>query len=402
MVEARISSRRARVLWITANFPPEIGGLQVYAERLTDGLAAYCQVGLVTAAHHARPHDRAIVHFPVASITVPGGPAGWQEANDEVAAVIAEFGPDIVHFASANEAIFRPVIGRSLPVVASVHGNDLTAPWQRTPGRNPLRCILEGLNACDRIIAVSYHTAGLVRRWGAKAPTTVLRSGCDLDFFQPAPPSGDATRLRYRLPAGLPILLTVARLVPRKGHLVIAEAIARLTSPVSWLVVGDGPIRASLEDAVARAGTTDRVRLTGEVSREELRSIYQSCDLFVLTPEERRIGDRYDSEGFGLVFLEAGACGKPVIGSDVSGCREAVIHGMTGLLVPPADPQALAEAIESVLNHGELATELGQGGLVSVRAAGGWARLAQQTAELYDEVITDVRSERHLLRLYRV
>jgi phosphatidylinositol alpha-1,6-mannosyltransferase len=391
-----------KVLWITGNFQPEIGGLQVYTERLTDALSRRNEVGLVTGDRHTRPDNPDIAHFPVANITAPRDAEAWQQAQDDIASVISDFAPDIVHLANANVAVYRPVIGRSLPVVTTVHGNDLTAPWQRIPGRNVTSCIRDGLNECDRIIAVSRHTAGLAAYNGVTAPVTVLRSGCDLDFFSPAWWGTEGVRDRYGIPRDLPVLLTVGRLVPRKGHFLILEALRALPVPVFWLVVGNGPLRERLLGAITESEISGRACLTGEVSMDELRSLYQTCDVFVLTPEEQRNGHRLDSEGFGLVFLEAGACCKPVISSDVSGCRDAVVHGRTGLLVPPGDLYALADTIEQVVSDPDLAASLAMGGLSSVRAEGGWPRLACQIEDIYEDLVADTRSEQDLIRLYRV
>jgi phosphatidyl-myo-inositol dimannoside synthase len=387
---------------MTGNFKPEIGGLQVYTERLSDALSRHCQVGLVTGAQHFPPDNPEIAHYPVANITTPPDRQAWEQAQDNVASALSAFLPDVVHLANANLAVYRSVIGRRVPVVASVHGNDMTAPWQRVPGRQVTSCIRDGLNECDRIIAVSRHTAGLVRNCAVTSPITVLTSGCDLEFFSPACWPSDVIRVRYGIPPAVPVLLSVARLVPRKGHLIILEAIRRIQLPVYWIVVGDGPMRDRLRASIAESEIGDRVCLTGEVSKEELLALYQACDVFVLPPEEHCIGQRLDSEGFGLVFLEAGACGKPVITSDISGCREAVIHGQTGLLVPRGDPDALASAIESILLDAELRASLGFGGLTRVRAAGGWHRLARQIEEIYDELVVDIRSEQDLIRFYRV
>ena len=107
----------------------------------------------------------------------------------------------------------------------------------------------------------------------------------------------------------------------------------------------------------------------------------------VLTPEEMHYTKYIDSEGFGLVFQEAGACAKPVIGSDISGCRDAVIDGATGLLVPPGDANALAAAMQRVLQEPGLAEELGNNALHFLRASGGWGRFAKQTVEQYREII---------------
>jgi phosphatidylinositol alpha-1,6-mannosyltransferase len=126
--------------------------------------------------------------------------------------------------------------------------------------------------------------------------------------------------------------------------------------------------------------------MVGEISNQDLLALYNACDIFVLASEEREDGRSLDSEGFGLVFHEAGACGKPVIATDISGCKEAVLDGITGLLVPQADPQALADRIEYLLSNPEVANALGRGGLALVRALGGWDRLAFQVLEMYERV----------------
>jgi glycosyltransferase involved in cell wall biosynthesis len=318
-----------------------------------------------------------------------------KRAASGIQAAIARFDPDLVHFSNAGPAVYHQAVPRRCRRVATVHGNDLTAPWQTTPEKDPTSCIVEGLNACDTIFAVSRHTAGLVDRWRVTAPVIVMTSGCDLDWFRPLPDTVALTRAKYGLPPGVPLLLTVGRIVARKGHFTILNALRLMPFPVCWWVAGDGPERDRLARAVAESGMGDRVSLLGRVSNEELPLLYNACDVFVLTPEERKLsGGRLDSEGFGLVFHEAGACGKPVIGSDVSGCREAIVDGGTGLLVAAGDAPALAQAIDSLVRvpGNGLAETLARGGSTFVRGAGGWPRLARQTYEVYERLTGVVAS----------
>jgi|SRR5208282_3223972 len=375
-----------RVLWITNTFYPQIGGQQVYVDRLTNSLSKLSEVGLVTALNQWAPENPAISHFRLGKLTRPGTPAVWQRAATDVSRVTADFRPDVVHFSSATVAVYRAAIPGGVPVLATVHGNDLTWPSEFIPGQDPTAWIVDGLNACDHVLAVSNHTAALLRRWGVTAPHSVFTPGCDLDFFQSDPDGVAEIRSRYGIPDQVPMLLTVGRLVPRKGHFQVLEALGRLPFPVCWLVVGDGPLIPALSASVADLGLEDRVRMAGEISNQDLLALYNACDIFVLAPEEREEGGGLDSEGFGLVFHEAGACGKPVIAADISGCKEAVLHGITGLLVPPGDPQALADSIKYLLSNPEVANELGRSGLAWVRKLGGWDRLAFQVHEMYEQV----------------
>jgi phosphatidylinositol alpha-1,6-mannosyltransferase len=129
------------------------------------------------------------------------------------------------------------------------------------------------------------------------------------------------------------------------------------------------------------------VVLLGKVPDGDLLGLYNACDVFAMTPYERLRSLWLDSEGFGLVFHEAGACGKPVIGSDISGCRESIVDGRTGLLVPPEDPQALSRALAFVLTNPHEAERLGHCGLETVRSMGGWARLARSLTREYADIV---------------
>jgi phosphatidylinositol alpha-1,6-mannosyltransferase len=212
--------------------------------------------------------------------------------------------------------------------------------------------------------------------------------GCDTQVFRPRPALGEHARATLGIEPEMPLVLTVARLVPRKAHLNVLNAIAGLPFPVRWLVVGEGPCREQIAQAIHARQMSANVLLLGSVSDDELVGLYNACDVFVMTPaEERGREDSLDSEGFGLVFHEAGACGKPVIASDVSGCRDSVIDGRTGFLVGPGDATALRRTLEYILTHPQEAEALGAHGLESVRALGGWPRLARELVREYQDIL---------------
>lgn len=376
-----------RVLWFTPSFFPLFGGLEVYVEKVVASLANLCHVGLVTKAGQWFPGDDPISHFTVSETQPQGFKARWQTA-EELGRIFFEFAPDLVHLGGAEVAVHRWAIPATTPVLATVHGNDLTLARSTNANPGHLPRLIDGLNACEHIFAVSQHTAGLCRDWGITTPITVVTAGVDTEFFQPWPAIGEQARLDFQMAENVPILLTVSRLVPRKGHLCVLEAIRRLPFPVHWVVAGDGPCRDQLLKAAADYGMEDRISIWGAVSDDDLPGLYNACDIFVFTPEERRMADgRVDSEGFGLVYLEASACGKPVIGSRISGCKDAVIDGASGILVQPGDPDQLSRTIEFLVQNPDVAEQLGVGGLAFVQASGGWLRLGRQTIEKYREIL---------------
>lgn len=374
------------MLWMTTSFFPRLGGLEIFIEKTLESLSAICEVGLITGSQHWIPGETTIAHFPVITPDSSRPGVAFRAVSQQVARIVDRFTPDLVHFGSARCSIYRSALSPSMTSFATVHGNDLTDARPGIGQADPTPFIVQSLNACERIFPVSRHTAALCRQWGITSPQTVLCPGCDLEFFQPSPALGEEARAFYGIAPRVPVVLTVSRLVARKGHRIVLKALEQLPFNAHWMVVGDGPCRAELIGLARDLGLSNQVSFLGRVSDDDLLALYNACDVFVLTPEEQRWESWLDSEGFGLVLHEAGACGKPVITSNISGCREAVRHGASGILVPPGDPAALSAALCSIICDKPRAVSLGNGGLDLVHAAGGWPRLARQLARRYRDV----------------
>jgi glycosyltransferase involved in cell wall biosynthesis len=227
----------------------------------------------------------------------------------------------------------------------------------------------------------------LVRSGRIDATVSVIRNNCDLEQFHRVAFDREAFLRRLKIPTDVPLLLTVGRLATRKSHMTIMRALARLDIPFHWLVVGEGNERTALNMAkfVYRLGA--KVSMPGWLDENDLVLSYNAADMFVLTPIERMVRGGLDSEGFGLVYHEAGACGTPCIASDVSGCREAVLHDRTGLLVPPGNPELLSTAIRKLLTDEELRSRLGVAAEVHVRAQGGWQAVCGKLIDIYHAVL---------------
>jgi phosphatidylinositol alpha-1,6-mannosyltransferase len=231
------------------------------------------------------------------------------------------------------------------------------------------------LRGPDHFTPVSTYTADLLRERGVPSDRlSVVPNGTDPERFQPA----DASEARARLSLpNTPILLTVGRLVSRKGIDTTLRALPSVLDSISsltYLIVGTGPDRDRLERLAYALGVQDHVHFAGRVSAEDLPSYYQASDLFVMPSRAAPP----DVEGYGIVFLEAGACGVPVIGARTGGIPDAVQDGETGRLVPPSSPTALADAISTLLTTPDLAQHLGKQGLERVRATANWDHVASQ------------------------
>jgi phosphatidylinositol alpha-1,6-mannosyltransferase len=183
------------------------------------------------------------------------------------------------------------------------------------------------------------------------------------------PPGVDAPSDPRAQAAERPTFVTIARLADRyKGHDVLVRALASIREQVpnvEWIVIGDGPLRAELEQLARARGVAECVRFVGSISDEERNAWLRRADLLAMPsrlPDEGRAG-----EGFGIVYLEAGAYGKPVVAGNVAGALDAVSDGETGLLVDPSDADAVAGAITRLLLDRKLALRLGAGGAERAR-----------------------------------
>jgi glycosyltransferase involved in cell wall biosynthesis len=230
------------------------------------------------------------------------------------------------------------------------------------------------VSAAGRYIAVSRDTAQrLVRKlhWPT-CKVHVIHNGVTLKpIDDPAVPISYAQRTG----GDHPIVLTVARLDEQKGHRYLLEAATQIPE-VQFVLAGDGPLRSALEAQARSLGLEGRVKFLGH--RTDISDLFAGCDVFVLP-------SLY--EGLPLSILEAMAAGKPVVATQISGTDEAVIDDETGLLVPPADPTALAAAIRSVLDDRALAQRLAFAGRIRVEQEFSTAAMLQQVTAVYAELL---------------
>jgi glycosyltransferase involved in cell wall biosynthesis len=236
----------------------------------------------------------------------------------------------------------------------------------------------------DRYIAVSEHIAQqLCQEYGLPArQVTVIHNGIFLSPFDK--PGNDELRAKLGATNGRPIVLTLARLDPQKGHRYILQAVPQVPHAL-FVFAGDGPERATLEAQARQLGLDDhRVIFLGY--RRDIPELLACCDLFVLPSL---------FEGLSLSILEAMAANKPVIVSAIGGNNEVVIHEKTGLLVPPENPGALAQAIHRFLSDPLLATQLAAAGKAQVQKNFSADAMVRRVTALYEEILLTVETSNH-------
>jgi glycosyltransferase involved in cell wall biosynthesis len=232
----------------------------------------------------------------------------------------------------------------------------------------------------DKYIAVSHAAAHhlIETKKVPKSKISVIHNGRDLDRFAP---TNTQRRIATRAALGLrdePVILTLARLDDQKGHRHLIDAlaiVARRQPNLVAILAGEGPLEQSLRAQCMSLGLGDRVRFLGY--RRDVPELLEAADLVVLP-------SLY--EGLPLVAIEALAAGRPMVATEVDGTPEVVIHERTGLLVPPANPVALAAAIERMLDNPELASRLASDGRKFVHENFAVQRQIEQTAALYSEL----------------
>jgi phosphatidylinositol alpha-1,6-mannosyltransferase len=262
-----------------------------------------------------------------------------------------------------------------------VHGEEITTQDDYDVRQERRR---RALLAAHHVVVVSRFTAGAVA--GLLGPAgsgriRLIENGVDVFRFRPAPRPPDLVAL-YGLD-GCFVFVSVCRLLEKKG---IDQAIRAFVGVAAafpdsrYLVVGDGPYRGTLEAIAAECGIGDKVAFAGAVADEELVDHYVLGDVFVMP--NRRLANG-DTEGFGLVFLEANACGLPVIAGSDGGSIDAVRHGVNGLLVDGHSVDAIAQAMLELRRDAALRARLREGGLEAAAAAD-WRHKAQSFLTLFE------------------
>jgi phosphatidylinositol alpha-1,6-mannosyltransferase len=260
------------------------------------------------------------------------------------------------------------------PLVVYSHGEELTT-W-RQPGK--MRSMAWTYRHADLVIANSEFTRDeLVKLGVAPSHIALLYPGVDVARFRPDLPHGDL-RARIGVAANEKLIVSVGRLSRRKGFDQVIRALPLLLErglAAHYALIGIGEDWERLRALAAEQGVSERVHFLGHVAPEELPRWYNAADVAAM-PNREIDGD---TEGFGMVFLEAAACGKPAVAGLAGGTASAVIDGVTGLRVDGASTLAVADAISRLLCDANLARELGDRGHARAIDQFSWEQVAERT-----------------------
>lgn len=261
------------------------------------------------------------------------------------------------------------------PFICTFHGVELTWTREQLSLLTPfLRYVIR---TADAVTANSSYTASMIRRvYDRPIDRIPFGATTDLPSGVVIPPRGEGAPFE---------ILFAGRLVERKGVHYLLDALARLdpSRNVILRIVGDGPMRHELESRAAALGLGERVRFEGFVPAETLARYFAGCDLFVLPAI---IDSKGDTEGLGVVLVEALSNARPVIASAAGGIVDVIRDRETGYLVPPADADALATAIARVMDHPAEARALGEAGRAYVEREFSWPVIIERLAALYRRV----------------
>lgn len=265
-----------------------------------------------------------------------------------------------------------------LPVVIYAHGEELTG-WGRGKKYKAMRFVLRH---ADHVVANSDYTCQVLVEMGvARERIVIINPGVDVDRFRPGLPAGDL-RDSIGLAPGARLLLSVGRLSRRKGFDMVIRSLPEIRAAghdVHYVVVGVGEDLAYLEGIADAAGVRERVHLLGHVPMDDLPRWYNAADLFVLV--NREIDG--DTEGFGLVFLEAAACGKASLAGTAGGTGSAVLEGVSGIRVDGCDQKAVAAAICGLLGDPAQLESLADRAMLRARNEFAWDVVAARTRSAF-------------------
>jgi phosphatidylinositol alpha-1,6-mannosyltransferase len=368
-------------LLVTNDFPPKVGGIQSYLWELWRRLPPDDVTVLTTAHPDAAAFDadqpfRVVRSSRRVLLPTPGLTRRVDQLAREVSAEVVLLDPVV------PVGVIGPRLERPFGVV--VHGAEVTIPGRLPVVRAQMAKVLRGAQLV--VAAGGYPAREAERAARGSLPTVVVPPGVDVARFEPLDDTDRATaRRHFDVDDTDEVVVSVSRLVPRKGMDVLIEAAARLAPRhprLRVLIAGSGRDERRLRRSIERTGAP--ARLVGRVSDAELPAFYGCADVFAMLCRNRWVG--LEQEGFGIVFLEAAAAGVAQIAGRSGGSHEAVDQGVSGLVVDdPRSVSAAAQALGRLLDDAPTRAAMGRAARVRAVERFTYDTLADQLAHAIDQ-----------------
>ncbi|WP_270165991.1 glycosyltransferase family 4 protein [Paenibacillus sp. SYP-B4298] len=372
-----------RRLFVAIDFPPDKGGIHDYAYGLVSHLPLQDTAVLAhysTDRAASEQFDRECGHTVIRRMIFGGGSKlrqllAYLNLLMQLVRLKLVWRYDELHFVNVYPVgvagpFMKAIFG--VKYYCYVHGLDVLG-MRHSRKFGVLRWLL---GRADNIVVNSRYTEQRIRELGfSEEQLVIIPPGLNTAKYKLRAAAAAAAQMGEARPTmsgtrqggpplqGRRVLITVARLVERKGHDMVIRALRQLADDMPellYVICGDGPDRQRLEQLAEEYGVSGHVLFTGTVSDEQLYEWYAQAELFVMP--SREIRDKGDVEGFGIVFLEANYHRLPVIGGRSGGIPDAVLDRQTGYLVDPLDEQELAEKIRQLMQDRQLARQMGNDG----------------------------------------
>jgi len=378
-----------RTLLITNDFPPVISGISTVFFHVWQRLDPESHWILTPKIQGGKYIDLAknlkVIRHPV----LRGNNTVCKIANTFIQLVYAKilvlfFNIKLVHagqiWTSGTIAWLMKIFFR-IPYFLWVYGGETTPVYMKN--RLSSFWAKKILNSARKIVTNSEFCREEFTDYGfPEEHCPVILPGVDIDEFKPSEPPADLVK-KWN-PDHKIILLTVARISERKGHDLVIKALPEILKShpdLLYLIVGKGPDKERLEELASELNVSHAVNFCGFVPDDELPEYYSLCDIYVMP--NRQIFDTTDSiEGFGISFIEASACGKPVIGGKSGGAVEAIEEGISGYLVNPDSVEEFSEKVITLLGDDKLRAEIGEKGRTRVENEMGWNSRSEQLLKI--------------------
>ena len=374
-----------KILLLSSEFEPYRGGIGAYAREIALAAVALGHEVTLVAPDYLSDQTQADRAFPFAVRRYRGRTASWSKLPERIQLVRRMAGSERYDCAHAADWPFYLPLAlsayrRKSHCVVTFHGSEIN--FIRDPRRSIPISLARFWSGWTEYVANSRFTAEHLLRTFPQVPKDKVHAvplGVNESWRR-----GRVDRALAREQLGIAsdrfVVVSLGRLTPRKGHLVVSEALAKLPAVISdkidWRIIGPS-LDADYLRALKKSVSDNKLDATfeGVLSQAAIELLLSAADVFCLPGFW---DDKQQFEGFGLVYLEAGALGVPSIATNLGGVPDAVEHGVSGLLVPPNDPAAVADAIRLLFENPEMRSRLAEGAIANARVST-WERVARRT-----------------------